>query len=313
VSRLSALCLLALVGAGLLATGVWQSGAIHRNHQNTFLGTGDSLADVISGTYTRPDEAAKSARPAKVVSVASCRNRDGCRSRKSSKPPSYADGYRTVCVRLCDGYFFPISASVSKANFARDELICQNGCSSPAKLFVYRNRDGSPETMTDIEGHPYLGLVTAFRYRVSYDASCTCKPQPWSQEASSQHRIYALAEARANGSLSAAAELPLLRALVRDQQREARAKTGAPPIRTAGAPPADLDKKRVASSRSGLKSRVAVVRTAVRANRPDARAWSTRAQRSSAASRAGAWQPRGIFNSGRVRVTEYRVAVRVPR
>jgi len=296
----------------LFATCAWQSGEASRNHQDTFLGTGDSLADAISGTYSRPSEGAKSAHKAKVV-AASCRNGDGCRSRKSSKPLSFADGYRTVCVRLCDGYFFPISASVSKANFARDELACQNGCSSPAKLFVYRNRDGSPETMTDLEGHPYLGLMTAFRYRVSYDASCTCKAEPWSQEASNQHRVYALAEARANGSLSAAAELPILQAVVRDQQREARAKTGAQPIRSAEALPPDLGKKRVASFRSGSKSRVAVVRTAARVNRPDNRAWSTRAQRSSAASRAGSWQPRGMFNSGRVRVTEYRVAVRVPR
>ena len=36
--------------------------------------------------------------------------------------------YRTVCVRLCDGSFYPISFSTTPDNFARDEAQCRSSC-----------------------------------------------------------------------------------------------------------------------------------------------------------------------------------------
>jgi hypothetical protein len=45
-----------------------------------------------------------------------------------------------------------------------------------AKLYVYRNPGGAPEEMVSIEGEDYTSLPTAFKYRTTYDPSCTCKP-----------------------------------------------------------------------------------------------------------------------------------------
>ena len=39
--------------------------------------------------------------------------------------------YRTICVRLCDGYFFPVSFSTLPNHFPRDADICQQKCAAP--------------------------------------------------------------------------------------------------------------------------------------------------------------------------------------
>ncbi len=99
--------------------------------------------------------------------------------------------YRTVCVRLCDGYYFPISSSTTADRFGIDEQACQSRCSGDARLFYYRNSGGSPETMADRRGNFYADLKTAFLYRTSYNKSCQCRPEPWSNEARQRHAMYA--------------------------------------------------------------------------------------------------------------------------
>jgi hypothetical protein len=122
--------------------------------------------------------------------------------------------YRTLCVRLCDGSFFPISNETTRDRFAADETQCQSSCASPARLFVYDPSTGSPETMKDREGRPYTQLATAFQFRTSYDSACTCKPQPWQQEAKDRHQMYALlaAQRKNKGDPKIAVELASLRA-----------------------------------------------------------------------------------------------------
>ncbi len=102
--------------------------------------------------------------------------------------------YRTVCVRLCDGSFYPISFSTTPDNFARDEAACRSSCRTAARLYVYPNPGGEPEQMVSVSGQPYTALDTAFLFRTKYDAACTCKPHPWEQEALAKHRAFADAQ-----------------------------------------------------------------------------------------------------------------------
>lgn len=102
--------------------------------------------------------------------------------------------YRTVCVRLCDGYYFPISYATTPDHFAKDSAKCEASCGSPARLYVYENPGSEAETMEDLAGRPYSELKTAFLYRTEYVPSCSCKAQPWEQEAQDRHRLYALAD-----------------------------------------------------------------------------------------------------------------------
>jgi len=114
--------------------------------------------------------------------------------RRSQSAKSNGGNYRTVCVRLCDGYYFPISASTNKKYFGVDEQACQSRCSSDARLYYYRNAGGSPETMKDRRGRTYADMKTAFLYRTTYNKSCQCRPDPWSQQAKQRHAMYTTKE-----------------------------------------------------------------------------------------------------------------------
>lgn len=91
--------------------------------------------------------------------------------------------YRTLCVRLCDGFYWPISFSTTRSRFRRDSKICEQGCDTPSALYYYDSDSGEPAEMVDLNGQPYTELSTAFLYRSKYDASCKCRPHPWEIQA----------------------------------------------------------------------------------------------------------------------------------
>ena len=103
--------------------------------------------------------------------------------------------YRTVCVRLCDGYYFPISAATTSNRFRRDEQSCESQCQAPTKLYYYPV-NGDPSQMVDRNGQAYSKLRTAFLYRTSYNQACTCRAHPWEAESKTRHKIYALNDER---------------------------------------------------------------------------------------------------------------------
>lgn len=84
--------------------------------------------------------------------------------------------YRTICVRLCDGYYFPVSFSTLENHFARDIDVCQSKCAAPAELFYYQNPGEAVEQARSVKNkQPYTSLKTAFLYRNKYVQGCSCK------------------------------------------------------------------------------------------------------------------------------------------
>jgi hypothetical protein len=84
--------------------------------------------------------------------------------------------YRTLCVRLCDGYYFPVSFSTLPNHFQRDAEVCQSKCAAPAELYYHQNPGGAVEQMVSAGSQqPYTSLKTAFRYRKEYVQGCSCK------------------------------------------------------------------------------------------------------------------------------------------
>lgn len=96
-------------------------------------------------------------------------------------------GYRTLCVRLCDGYYWPLSFSTASRGIRVDAARCENSCSAPTRLFYERSPGGNAQYMIDIKGKRYSGLENAFRYRKEYVENCRCKPEPWSAEARAEY------------------------------------------------------------------------------------------------------------------------------
>lgn len=97
-------------------------------------------------------------------------------------PPSGT--YRTVCVRTCDGAYFPISFATVPTRFPDDEKTCKSLCpATDATLFAYRNPGEDMNQAVSIAGQPYSSLPNAFRFRTEFNPSCSCKApgQTWSE------------------------------------------------------------------------------------------------------------------------------------
>jgi hypothetical protein len=97
---------------------------------------------------------------------------------------------RTLCVRTCDGYYFPISFSTTQDRLPEDQHTCEAMCpATEAKLFYHSNPGGGPEDMVALDGQFYSSLPTAFQYRTSLEPSCTCRPAGEYAEAAPMSRI----------------------------------------------------------------------------------------------------------------------------
>ena len=91
--------------------------------------------------------------------------------------------YRTLCVRLCDGYYFPVSFSTLPNHFQRDADQCQSQCAAPAELFYHQNPGGAVEQMVSVATQePYTSLKAAWRYRKEYVQGCSCKAAEYHPE-----------------------------------------------------------------------------------------------------------------------------------
>jgi Protein of unknown function (DUF2865) len=91
-------------------------------------------------------------------------------------PSDQSSTYRTICVRTCDGFYFPVSYAAGSAKFRDDEQACQRLCpASEVMLFTYRNPGEDVAQAVSVNGQPYSSLPNAFRYRQEFNPACSCK------------------------------------------------------------------------------------------------------------------------------------------
>ena len=83
--------------------------------------------------------------------------------------------YHSVCVRLCDGFFYPIHFSTYGSQLSQDAQTCQSNCAAPAELYVYRNPGQEIEQAVSLNGSAYMDLPVALRFRKEYVKGCSCK------------------------------------------------------------------------------------------------------------------------------------------
>ncbi len=119
---------------------------------------------------------------------------DGDADEASAEDDNSSGPYRTLCVRTCDGYYFPISPRASQSRFKRDARMCKQMCGHETKLF-YMDRDSTNmKEMLDVDGEPYSKLPNAFSYRKSLVNGCACRPMPWSEAERARHAMYSVAD-----------------------------------------------------------------------------------------------------------------------
>jgi hypothetical protein len=89
--------------------------------------------------------------------------------------------FRTLCVRECDGFYFPVSNATAEAQFKDDEAKCHSQCAGPAELYYHRS-DQDVDQMVSLSGRPYSTMPFAFRNRKVYIKGCSCNPSEYSRE-----------------------------------------------------------------------------------------------------------------------------------
>ena len=112
--------------------------------------------------------------------------------------------YKTVCVRLCDGYYFPVSFSTLPTHFERDADACQSKCAAPVELYYHQNPGSGMEQAVSFKSKQnYSSLRSAFRYRKEFVQGCSCKQaeyvpgtQPVDKRAETQGSTVAAAPVR---------------------------------------------------------------------------------------------------------------------
>jgi hypothetical protein len=98
--------------------------------------------------------------------------------------PGGGNTYRTLCVRTCDGFFFPISFATVPGRFGDDEQTCKRLCpAAETQLFAHRNPGEEVDQAVSINGTPYTQLPNAFKYRTAFNSSCSCRAsgQSWAE------------------------------------------------------------------------------------------------------------------------------------
>ncbi len=110
------------------------------------------------------------------------------------RDPAYGGSYKTVCVRTCDGFYWPVSRSVTSERFETDAKRCDASCVGEAKLYYQHKNSDDPKSMVGLDGTPYTALKTAFLYRKTLINGCGCKPAPWSVAERFRHQEYKVAD-----------------------------------------------------------------------------------------------------------------------
>jgi hypothetical protein len=149
--------------------------------------------------------------------------------------------YRTVCVRTCDGFYFPISFATSPAKFPDDEKTCKSLCpAAEATLFSYRNPGEDISSAVSISGQPYPSSPNAFKYRTEFNPSCACKAagQTWS-DALKSIDDKAAAEQQGDIIVTEESSKKMSRAPTPKTAPTTAKKGAAPPATTAGTPAPD--------------------------------------------------------------------------
>ena len=90
-------------------------------------------------------------------------------------------GSYAVCVRTCDGSFFPVSYSGAGSRADSLEEVCRALCPNADMALYSFPFGGTIEEAASPTGEPYANLPNAGKFEKAYDSSCSCrrKGQSW--------------------------------------------------------------------------------------------------------------------------------------
>jgi hypothetical protein len=113
--------------------------------------------------------------------------------RKFTMAVGWAGGSYTVCVRACDGSFFPVSYAGAANRSDTLEQVCRSLCPNADVTLYSFPFGGTIEEAVSSTGEPYTNLKNAGKFEQSYDRSCSCRApgQSWAQALANAEAKYA--------------------------------------------------------------------------------------------------------------------------
>jgi hypothetical protein len=98
-------------------------------------------------------------------------------------PVQAHSGSYAVCVRTCDGSFFPVSYSGAGSRADSLEDVCRSLCPNADMALYSFPFGGTVAEAASPTGEPYANLPNAGKFEKSFDPSCSCrrKGQSWAE------------------------------------------------------------------------------------------------------------------------------------
>ena len=118
-------------------------------------------------------------RPAPLPDMAP---RDGGQGQDDDGESHARGGSQAVCVRTCDGGFFPLGVSARRAGDDLKEM-CQALCPGTETAVYTRNPNSEIDTSVALDGKPYADLPNAMKFSKAFVPECSCRPKDksWAQ------------------------------------------------------------------------------------------------------------------------------------
>lgn len=91
--------------------------------------------------------------------------------RSATRRTGGGGGSRSICVRLCDGYYYPLDSVATHVGSSQSD--CEQSCPGVAMGVFHVSGDAVAEAR-DLTGRRYADLPAAFSYRTSVAPSCSC-------------------------------------------------------------------------------------------------------------------------------------------
>ncbi len=106
-------------------------------------------------------------------------------------PEEPGSGALALCVRTCDGGFFPVSYSANRTRYQELGELCQAMCPNVETQLYTMAFGREVEQSVSVDGRPYMSHPNAGRFRTKYDPACTCKKaeQSWSEALGNAERM----------------------------------------------------------------------------------------------------------------------------
>lgn len=191
-------------------------------------------------------------------------------ARKEIEEPRRMGGDRVVCVRACDGFYFPLDAR--PGGRASEDQLCQALCPG-AEAAAYRMPlDGEIKEAVSFKGRPYVRLANAFKYQKAHDASCSCKPEgkSWAEALQKAERMIERQRGDMIVTAQKAEELsrPKLARAARDRKTKPVEKNEA--YASAKLDAATIDPKTAQTVKQSIESKTATSAEAAEGERPAA-------------------------------------------